>query len=279
MSKLSKLFGYCLDLNKNAKIVKSHEVEQGRLLVSLCVAFNVSDDLKFLSNRTPTDTHASELVWKLTNELEYAQVRQADELKRVLVNIFTMFNYAFKIDFFNGLLYSKDREKVLFEELIDPIIGYVFNDLEFMFSKTDERVEDKAFGGLTVFDRIQKRTDWAEFIVLLKKHISYLDSMDSYKDFYTQDGWKALRFIMSVYYMYITELDVARLNKKSLKLINTLYENGCTDLYKNDNIHPDALSDMFNHLKRIPDYKDQVFANRADYNQMVNGEDESEDSL
>lgn len=276
MSKLSKLFGY---LDKSTKVIESHEVAQGRLLASLCVAFNVSDDLKFLSNRTPTDTHASELVWKLTNELEYAQTRQADELKRVLVNIFTMFNYAFKIDFFNGLLYSKDNEKVLFEELIDPIIGYVFNDLEFMFSKMDERVEDKAFGGLTVFDRIQKRTDWAEFIVLLKKHISYLDSMDSYKDFYTQEGWKALRFIMSVYYVYITELDVARLNKKSLKLINTLYENGCTDLYKNDNIHPDALSDMFNHLKRIPDYKDQVFANRADYNQMVNGEDESEDSL
>ena len=277
MLKISRLFNYHLD--KNTKITESHEVEQGRLLASLCVAFNVSDDLKFLSNRTPTDTHASELVWKLTNELEYAQVRQADELKRVLVNIFTMFNYGFKIDFFNGLLYSKDKEKVLFEELIDPIIGYVFNDLEFMFSKMDERVEVKAFGGLTVFDRIQKRTDWAEFIVLLKKHISYLDNMDSYKDFYTQEGWKALRFIMSVYYVYITELDVARLNKKSLKLINTLYENGCTDLYKNDNIHPDALSDMFNHLKRIPDYKDLVFANRADYNQMVNGEDESDDSL
>lgn len=277
MLKISRLFNYHLD--KNTKITESHEVEQGRLLASLCVAFNVSDDLKFLSNRTPTDTHASELVWKLTNELEYAQVRQADELKRVLVNIFTMFNYAFKIDFFNGLLYSKDKEKVLFEELIDPIIGYVFNDLEFMFTKMDERIEGKAFGGLTVFDRIQKRTDWAEFIVLLKKHISYLDNINSYKDFYTQEGWKALRFIMSVYYVYITELDVARLNKKSLKLINTLYENGCTDLYKNNNIHPDALSDMFDHLKRIPDYKDLVFANRADYNQMVNGEDESEDSL
>ena len=276
MSKLSKLFGY---LDKSTKAIESHEVAQGRLLASLCIAFNVSDDLKFLSNRTPTDTHASELVWKLTNELEYAQVRQADELKRVLVNIFTMFNYAFKIDFFNGLLYSKDKEKVLFEELIDPIIGYVFNDLEFMFSKMDERIEGKAFGGLTVFDRIQKRTDWAEFIILLKNHISYLDSINSYKDFYTQEGWKALRFIMSVYYVYITELDVARLNKKSLKLINTLYENGCTDLYKNNNIHPDALSDMFDHLKRIPDYKDLVFANRADYNQMVNGEDESEDSL
>ena len=276
MLKLSKLFGY---LDKSTKVIESHEVAQGRLLASLCVAFNVSDDLKFLSNRTQSDKDASELIWKLTNELEYAQVRQADELKRVLVNIFTMFNYGFKIDFFNGLLYSKDREKVLFEELIDPIIGYVFNDLEFMFTKMDERIEDKAFGGLTVFDRIQKRTDWAEFIVLLKKHISYLDSMDSYKDFYTQEGWKALRFIMSVYYVYITELDVARLNKKSLKLINTLYENGCTDLYKNSNIHPDALSDMFDHLKRIPDYKDLVFANRADYNQMVNGEDESEDSL
>ena len=190
-----------------------------------------------------------------------------------------MFNYGFKIDFFNGLLYSKDKEKVLFEELIDPIIGYVFNDLEFMFTKMDERIEGKAFGGLTVFDRIQKRTDWAEFIILLKNHISYLDNINSYKDFYTQEGWKALRFIMSVYYVYITELDVARLNKKSLKLINTLYENGCTDLYKNNNIHPDALSDMFDHLKRIPDYKDLVFANRADYNQMVNGEDESEDSL
>nr|DAS77481.1 MAG TPA: hypothetical protein [Caudoviricetes sp.] len=277
MLKISRLFNYHLD--KNTKITESHEVEQGRLLASLCVAFNVSDDLKFLSNRTPTDTHASELVWKLTNELEYAQVRQADELKRVLVNIFTMFNYGFKIDFFNGLLYSKDREKVLFEELIDPIIGYVFNDLEFMFTKMDERIEGKAFGGLTVFDRIQKRTDWVEFIILLKNHISYLDNINSYKDFYTQEGWKALRFIMSVYYVYITELDVARLNKKSLKLINTLYENGCTDLYKNNNIHPDALSDMFDHLKRIPDYKDLVFANRADYNQMVNGEDESEDSL
>ena len=277
MLKISRLFNYHLD--KNTKITESHEVAQGRLLASLCVAFNVSDDLKFLSNRTPTDTHASELVWKLTNELEYAQVRQADELKRVLVNIFTMFNYGFKIDFFNGLLYSKDREKVLFEELIDPIIGYVFNDLEFMFTKMDERIEGKAFGGLTVFDRIQKRTDWAEFIILLKNHISYLDNINSYKDFYTQEGWKALRFIMSVYYVYITELDVARLNKKSLKLINTLYENGCTDLYKNNNIHPDALSDMFDHLKRIPDYKDLVFANRADYNQMVNGEDESEDSL
>lgn len=277
MLKISRLFNYHLD--KNTKITESHEVEQGRLLASLCVAFNVSDDLKFLSNRTPTDKDASELVWKLTNELEYAQVRQADELKRVLVNIFTMFNYGFKIDFFNGLLYSKDREKVLFEELIDPIIGYVFNDLEFMFTKMDERIEGKAFGGLTVFDRIQKRTDWAEFIILLKNHISYLDNINSYKDFYTQEGWKALRFIMSVYYVYITELDVARLNKKSLKLINTLYENGCTDLYKNNNIHPDALSDMFDHLKRIPDYKDLVFANRADYNQMVNGEDESEDSL
>ena len=276
MSKLSKLFGY---LDKSTKVIESHEVAQGRLLASLCVAFNVSDDLKFLSNRTQSDKDASELVWKLTNELEYAQVRQADELKRVLVNIFTMFNYGFKIDFFNGLLYSKDKEKVLFEELIDPIIGYVFNDLEFMFTKMDERIEGKAFGGLTVFDRIQKRTDWAEFIILLKNHISYLENMDSYKDFYTQEGWKALRFIMSVYYVYITELDVARLNKKSLKLINTLYENGCTDLYKNNKIHPDALSDMFDHLKRIPDYKDLVFANRADYNQMVNGEDESEDSL
>ena len=84
---------------------------------------------------------------------------------------------------------------------------------------------------------------------------------------------------VKIHSVYITELDVASLNKKSLKLINTLYENGCTDLYKNNNIHPDALSDMFDHLKRIPDYKDLVFANRADYNQMVSGEDESEDSL
>lgn len=275
MLKLSKIFNF---LKLESKAVKKHEVTQAKLLASLSVAFNVSDRMDFLSSRTPTDLDASELAWQLTNELEYVQIRQSDELKRVLVNIFTMFNYSFKIDFFNGLLYSTNNEKDLFYELIDPIIGYVVNDLEFMFTKIDERVEDKAFAGLTVFDRIQKRTDWAEFIILLKKHISYLDSMDSYKDFYTQEGWKALRFIMSVYYVYITELDVARLNKKSLKLIDRLFENGCTDLYKNNNVRPDTLIDVFDYLRKIPDYKDLVFDNRVAYNRFVSGIEELEDS-
>ena len=272
---LSKLFNY---LKLESKVIEKHDETQAKLLASLCVAFNVNDRMTFLSRRTPIDSDASELVWQLANELEYAQVRQADELKRVLVNIFTMFNYSFKIDFLNGLLYSSNKEKELFDELLDPIIGYVFNDLEFMFTKIDERVEDKAFAGLTVFDRIQKRTDWAEFIILLKKHTSYLDSMNTYKDFYTKEGWEALRFIMSVYYVYIMELDVAKLNKKSLKLIDRLFENGCTDLYKNNNVRPDTLIDAFDYLRKIPDYKDLVFANRAAYNRLVSGVEESEDS-
>lgn len=272
---LSKLFNY---LKLESKVIEKHEETQAKLLASLCVAFNVNDRMDFLSRRTPIDSDSAELVWQLANELEYAQARQADELKRVLVNIFTMFNYSFKIDFLNGLLYSNNKEKELFEELLDPIIGYVFNDLEFMFTKIDERVEDKAFAGLTVFDRIQKRTDWAEFIILLKKHTSYLDSMNTYKDFYTKEGWEALRFIMSVYYVYITELDVAKLNKKSLKLIDRLFENGCTDLYKNNNVRPDTLIDAFDYLRKIPDYKDLVFANRAAYNRLVSGVEESEDS-
>lgn len=272
---LSKLFNY---LKLESKVIKKHDETQAKLLASLCVAFNVNDRMIFLSKRTLTDSDSSELVWQLANELEYAQARQADELKRVLVNIFTMFNYSFKIDFLNGLLYSNNKEKELFDELLDPIIGYVFNDLEFMFTKIDERVEDKAFAGLTVFDRIQKRTDWAEFIILLKKHTSYLDSMNTYKDFYTKEGWEALRFIMSVYYVYITELDVAKLNKKSLKLIDRLFENGCTDLYKNNNVRPDTLIDAFDYLRKIPDYKDLVFANRAAYNRLVSGVEESEDS-
>ena len=275
MLKLSKLFNY---LKLESKVIEKHDETQVKLLASLCVAFNVNDRMDFLSRRTPTDSDSSELVWQLANELEYAQARQADELKRVLVNIFTMFNYSFKIDFLNGLLYSNNKEKELFDELLDPIIGYVFNDLEFMFTKIDERVEDKAFAGLTVFDRIQKRTDWAEFIILLKKHTSYLDSMNTYKDFYTKEGWEALRFIMSVYYVYITELDVAKLNKKSLKLIDRLFENGCTDLYKNNNVRPDTLIDAFDYLRKIPDYKDLVFANRAAYNRLVSGVEESEDS-
>lgn len=275
MLKLSKLFNY---LKLESKVIEKHEETQAKLLASLCVAFNVNDRMTFLSKRTPIDSDSSELVWQLANELEYAQARQADELKRVLVNIFTMFNYSFKIDFLNGLLYSNNKEKELFDELLDPIIGYVFNDLEFMFTKIDERVEDKAFAGLTVFDRIQKRTDWAEFIILLKKHTSYLDSMNTYKDFYTKEGWEALRFIMSVYYVYITELDVAKLNKKSLKLIDRLFENGCTDLYKNNNVRPDTLIDAFDYLRKIPDYKDLVFANRAAYNRLVSGVEESEDS-
>lgn len=275
MLKLSKLFNY---LKLESKVIEKHEETQAKLLASLCVAFNVNDRMDFLSRRTPIDSDSSELVWQLANELEYAQARQADELKRVLVNIFTMFNYSFKIDFLNGLLYSNNKEKELFDELLDPIIGYVFNDLEFMFTKIDERVEDKAFAGLTVFDRIQKRTDWAEFIILLKKHTSYLDSMNTYKDFYTKEGWEALRFIMSVYYVYITELDVAKLNKKSLKLIDRLFENGCTDLYKNNNVRPDTLIDAFDYLRKIPDYKDLVFANRAAYNRLVSGVEESEDS-
>ena len=274
MLKFSKIFNF---LKLESKAVKKHEVTQAKLLASLSTAFNVSDRMDFLSSRTPTDLDASELAWQLTNELEYVQVRQSDELKRVLVNIFTMFNYSFKIDFFNGLLYSTNNEKDLFYELIDPIIGYVSNDLEFMFTKIDERVEDKAFAGLTVFDRIRKRADWAEFIILFKKHISYLDSMDSYKDFYTQEGWKALRFIMSVYYVYITELDVAKLNKKSLKLIDRLFENGCTDLYKNNNVRPDTLIDAFEYLRKIPDYKDLVFDNRAAYNRLISGVEELED--
>lgn len=272
---LSKLFNY---LKLESKVIEKHDETQAKLLASLCVAFNVNDRMDFLSRRTPIDSDSSELVWQLANELEYAQARQADELKRVLVNIFTMFNYSFKIDFLNGLLYSNNKEKELFDELLDPIIGYVFNDLEFMFTKIDERVEDKAFAGLTVFDRIQKRTDWAEFIILLKKHTSYLDSMNTYKDFYTKEGWEALRFIMSVYYVYITELDVAKLNKKSLKLIDRLFENGCTDLYKNNNVRPDTLIDAFDYLRKIPDYKDLVFANRAAYNRLVSGVEESEDS-
>lgn len=272
---LSKLFNY---LKLESKVIEKHDETQAKLLASLCVAFNVNDRMDFLSKRTPIDSDSSELVWQLANELEYAQARQADELKRVLVNIFTMFNYSFKIDFLNGLLYSNNKEKELFDELLDPIIGYVFNDLEFMFTKIDERVEDKAFAGLTVFDRIQKRTDWAEFIILLKKHTSYLDSMNTYKDFYTKEGWEALRFIMSVYYVYITELDVAKLNKKSLKLIDKLFENGCTDLYKNNNVRPDTLIDAFDYLRKIPDYKDLVFANRAAYNRLVSGVEESEDS-
>lgn len=275
MLKLSKLFNY---LKLESKVIEKHEETQAKLLASLCVAFNVNDRMDFLSRRISTDSDSAELVWQLANELEYAQARQADELKRVLVNIFTMFNYSFKIDFLNGLLYSNNKEKELFDELIDPIIGYVFNDLEFMFTKIDERVEDKAFAGLTVFDRIQKRTDWAEFIILLKKHTSYLDSMNTYKDFYTKEGWEALRFIMSVYYVYITELDVAKLNKKSLKLIDRLFENGCTDLYKNNNVRPDTLIDAFDYLRKIPDYKDLVFANRAAYNRLVSGVEESEDS-
>ena len=272
---LSKLFNY---LKLESKVIEKHDETQAKLLASLCVVFNVNDRMDFLSRRTPIDSDSSELVWQLANELEYAQARQADELKRVLVNIFTMFNYSFKIDFLNGLLYSNNKEKELFDELLDPIIGYVFNDLEFMFTKIDERVEDKAFAGLTVFDRIQKRTDWAEFIILLKKHTSYLDSMNTYKDFYTKEGWEALRFIMSVYYVYITELDVAKLNKKSLKLIDRLFENGCTDLYKNNNVRPDTLIDAFDYLRKIPDYKDLVFANRAAYNRLVSGVEESEDS-
>lgn len=275
MLKLSKLFNY---LKLESKVIEKHEETQAKLLASLCIAFNVNDRMDFLSRRTPIDSDSSELVWQLANELEYAQARQADELKRVLVNIFTMFNYSFKIDFLNGLLYSNNKEKELFDELLDPIIGYVFNDLEFMFTKIDERVEDKAFAGLIVFDRIQKRTDWAEFIILLKKHTSYLDSMNTYKDFYTKEGWEALRFIMSVYYVYITELDVAKLNKKSLKLIDRLFENGCTDLYKNNNVRPDTLIDAFDYLRKIPDYKDLVFANRAAYNRLVSGVEESEDS-
>lgn len=272
---LSKLFNY---LKLESKVIEKHDETQAKLLASLCVAFNVNDRMTFLSKRTPIDSDSAELVWQLANELEYAQARQTDELKRVLVNIFTMFNYSFKIDFLNGLLYSNNKEKELFDELLDPIIGYVFNDLEFMFTKIDERVEDKAFAGLTVFDRIQKRTDWAEFIILLKKHTSYLDSMNTYKDFYTKEGWEALRFIMSVYYVYITELDVAKLNKKSLKLIDRLFENGCTDLYKNNNVRPDTLIDAFDYLRKIPDYKDLVFANRAAYNRLVSGVEESEDS-
>lgn len=275
MLKLSKLFNY---LKLESKVIEKHEETQAKLLASLCVAFNVNDRMTFLSKRISTDSDSAELVWQLANELEYAQARQADELKRVLVNIFTMFNYSFKIDFLNGLLYSNNKEKELFDELLDPIIGYVFNDLEFMFTKIDERVEDKAFAGLTVFDRIQKRTDWAEFIILLKKHTSYLDSMNTYKDFYTKEGWEALRFIMSVYYVYITELDVAKLNKKSLKLIDRLFENGCTDLYKNNNVRPDTLIDAFDYLRKIPDYKDLVFANRAAYNRLISGVEESEDS-
>ena len=125
---LSKLFNY---LKLESKVIEKHDETQAKLLASLCVAFNVSDRMDFLSRRTPIDSDSSELVWQLANELEYAQARQADELKRVLVNIFTMFNYSFKIDFLNGLLYSNNKEKELFDELLDPIIGYVFNDLEF----------------------------------------------------------------------------------------------------------------------------------------------------
>ena len=71
---------------------------------------------------------------------------------------------------------------------------------------------------------------------------------------------------------------MAKLNKKSLKLIDRLFENGCTDLYKNNNIRPDTLIDAFDYLRKIPDYKDLVFANRAAYNRLVSGVEESEDS-
>lgn len=269
MLRLSKIFKY---LDKSFTKLEKEDNTQQRLLVNLSKAFGVTASTDFLSTLNGEHEHVSELAWILNNELDYVKTCQTDELKRVLVNIFTMFNYNFKIDFFNGLLYSNNKEKDLFEELIDPIIGYVVNDFEFMFTCLDDRLEDRSFAGLTVFNRIQKRIDWAKFVVTLKNHISYLDNMDTYKDFYTAKGWEALCFIMAVYYIYITELDVARLNKKSLKLINTLYDNGCAELFKVNNIHPDALSEAFDFLRMIPDYKDKVFDHRAAYNEMLNAE-------
>lgn len=191
---------------------------------------------------------------------------QYEELKRVLVNIFTIFDYQYKMSVLNDILDNENRLDRLYNELLYPIIGWVVNDLSFAFKTLDTERENKELNSLGVFDRLKIRNKRLKLLTSISNSIRLLTSIQDYKEFYDNDGLDHLKNIMSVYFIYINELNVGRLNKKSLKLIETLSANGSGNL---PGILGDIALGLFEPLKEIPNYSDKVFADRLAYSNVI----------
>lgn len=231
-----------------------------KLVYKLADVFCVSTDISY--PEIPMELEENSEVSPINDLMLKVDREQYEELKRVLVNIFTIFDYRYKMSVLDDILNNQNKLDRLYNGLLYPIIGWVVNDLTFAFKSLNVDKEDKEFNSLSVFDRLNGRNGILSMLSVIFDSIKVLTSVRDYKEFYENDGFYHLKTIMSAYFIYIYDFNVGRLNKKSLKLIETLRSNG----YEN---FPDRLGGTFafvlEPLNNIPNYSDKVFADRLAY--------------
>ena len=259
MSLLSSLFN---KINPTKQLTELDLLENNpyKLVYKLADTFCISSYLTY--PEILMELEANSEVSPINDLMLKVDREQYEELKRVLVNIFTIFDYRYKMSVLDDILNNPNKLDRLYNELLYPIIGWVVNDLSFAFKTLNTDKEDKEFNSLGVFNRLRIRNRKLEFLSYISNSIHVLTSVQSYEEFYNNDGFEHLKSVMSVYFIYVKLLNVGRLNKKSLKLIETLFDNGFCNL---PGIIGSIVREFFEPLKEIPNYSDKVFADRLAY--------------
>ena len=259
MSLLSNLFN---KINPTKQLTELDLLENNpyKLVYKLADTFCISSYLTY--PEVPMELEENSEVSPINDLMLKVDREQYEELKRVLVNIFTIFDYRYKMSVLDDILNNPNKLDRLYNELLYPIIGWVVNDLSFVFKTLNTDKEDKEFNSLGVFNRLRIRNRKLEFLSYISNSIHVLTSVQSYEEFYNNDGFEHLKSVMSVYFIYVKLLNVGRLNKKSLKLIETLFDNGFCNL---PGIIGSIVREFFEPLKEIPNYSDKVFADRLAY--------------
>ena len=259
MSLLSNLFN---KINPTKQLTELDLLENNpyKLVYKLADTFCISSYLTY--PEVPMELEENSEVSPINDLMLKVDREQYEELKRVLVNIFTIFDYRYKMSVLDDILNNPNKLDRLYNELLYPIIGWVVNDLSFVFKTLNTDKEDKEFNSLGVFNRLRIRNRKLEFLSYISNSIHVLTSVQSYEEFYSNDGFEHLKGVMSVYFIYVKLLNVGRLNKKSLKLIETLFDNGFCNL---PGIIGSIVREFFEPLKEIPNYSDKVFADRLAY--------------
>ena len=259
MSLLSNLFN---KINPTKQLTELDLLENNpyKLVYKLADTFCISSYLTY--PEVPMELEENSEVSPINDLMLKVDREQYEELKRVLVNIFTIFDYRYKMSVLDDILNNPNKLDRLYNELLYPIIGWVVNDLSFVFKTLNTDKEDKEFNSLGVFNRLRIRNRKLEFLSYISNSIHVLTSVQSYEEFYNNDGFEHLKSVMSVYFIYVKLLNVGRLNKKSLKLIETLFDNGFCNL---PGIIGSIVREFFEPLKEIPNYSDKVFADRLTY--------------